>query len=213
MKHLLRVLLSAGLLAAGTAFAADLNVDFGNWDASRWLPVREERFPHIVPFVQHPGYIENLIPPGANEKDLIAAKDGLGVATLLVRDFVGADVAVRCELAFERKGAPAVNFRTQVKGEVTGDTYSLVLYEKGVNLWKCAGGKWSKVGATEFAVTPGVFHELRLYARGERFGVYVDGKQRLDCRDATALGAGAVGLWAGEGPCRFRSFRMHALGR
>jgi hypothetical protein len=194
-------------LVAGAAGAKTIAVDFARWDLSQWLPVRQAEYPKVVPFVQGAGYIENYLPPGASEQDIEACKNGLGVAVMLLRGVPAGDLTVRCETAFDRKGAPAINFRTQHLGGVTGATYSLVLYEKGINLWKYSGGKWSKVGATEFAVSAGEFHEVRLYARGVAFRVYVDGRPRLSCRDAEPLPAGGIGLWSGEGPCRFRSLR------
>lgn len=201
-------------IAASAVLAADtVKVDFGHWDHSLWRPVREARFPAIVPFVQRPGHIENLIPAGADEKDIVAAKDGIGAAILLLRDYSGADLTLRASLAFERKGAPAVIFRVQRQGDIAGEQYSLVLYEAGVNLWKYSGGKWSKVGATKFEVAPTVFHDLRLFARGGDFTVFVDGQKKLLCTDPQPLPAGEVGIWSGEGPCFFQKFLKKGLAK
>lgn len=188
-----------------------MKCDFRNWDPSQWLPCREERFPAIVSFVQIDDYLENYLAPGHTEKEIVAMKDGLGAAMLLLRDFTASDLAARCETAFERKGAPAIMFRVQRTADVTGPMYSLVLYEQGVNLWKYDGKKFSKVGASKFAVQPGVFHELRVYARGGTFTVFVNRERKLVCEDPQPLPAGEAGLWSGEGPCRFRSFRVGKL--
>lgn len=200
-----------GVLSVELATAQPLQVNFSSWDQSRWLPCREDRFPKVVPFVQRQGYIENHIAPGHTEKEIVAMKDGLGASMLLLRDFAACDLAARCETAFDRKGAPAIMFRVQRTGEVTGAMYSLVLYEQGVNLWKYDGKKFSKIGATKFAVQPGVFHELRVYARGGTFAVFVNRERKLVCDDPQPLAAGETGLWSGEGPCRFRSFRIGNL--
>jgi hypothetical protein len=204
-KLLAGVCLATSLAASGVALGESLRFDFGDWDAARWLPVREDRYPAIAPFVQRGGHIENHLPPGVSEEDIVATKDGVGVSMMLLRDVVTTDLIAHCDMAFDGKGAPAINFGVQRRGEVVGDTYSLVLYEKGVNLWKNLGGKWSRVGATEKAIAPGVFHEVGLYARGGVFGVYVDGEKLLRCADPSPLGPGEVGIWSGEGPCRFRS--------
>jgi len=194
------------------ALAADaIKVDFGNWDRSRWLPVREARFPAAAPFVQRDAYIENFIAPGHDEKEIVAAKDGLGVAMMLRRDFRGADVGLRCTMSFERQGAPAIIFRVQRQGDVTGEMYSLVLYHAGLNLWKFSGGKWSKVDARKFEVAPSAFHEVRVYARGGDFFVYLDGARKMACSDPEPLPAGEVGIWSGEGPCRFGKFVSRPL--
>lgn len=199
------------LALSSAAFAAAFTVNFANWDRSRWLPVREPRFPVIVPFVQCDGCIENYLEPGREEKDIVGMKDGIGAAMLMLRDFRAADLTARCELAFERKGAPALMLRSQREGDLTGSMYSLVVYERGLNLWKCDAGKWSKVGASEFDVAPGVFHDLRVYVRGNTFSIYLNGEHRLVCADPAPLAEGEVGLWSGEGPCRFRSFSVRSL--
>ncbi len=207
-----RLAISALLLTSTAAFAADtVKVDFGNWDRSLWRPVREGRFPAIVPFVQREGYIENTLPAGASEKDIVAAKDGIGVATMLLRDFCAADVMLRASMAFERKGAPALIFRVQREGDVVGEMYSLVLYAEGVNLWKFAGGKWAKTGLVKFPVSPTVFHDVRLFARGGDFTVFVDGEKKLQCTDPQPLGPGEAGVWSGEGPCFFQKFTKRPL--
>ena len=200
------------LLTATSLFAADtVKVDFADWDHSLWRPVREARFPVIVPFVQRAGYLENLIPLGADEKDIIAAKDGMGVAIMLRRDFCAADVTLRASMAFARKGAPAIIFRVQRQEDIAGDMYSLVLYAEGLNLWKFSGGKWSKVGASKFEVAPRDFHDVRLFARGGDFTVFLDGQKKLLCSDPQPLGPGEVGLWSGEGPCFFSIFLAKPL--
>lgn len=198
-------------LSASIAAADVLRVDFSDWDRSLWRPVREERFPQIVPFVQHRDYIENLIPVGPSEKDIVAMKDGIGGAIMLLRDFCGSDVAVRSTMAFERKGAPAILFRAQREGDVIGQHYSLVLYAQGVNLWKFSNNKFTKIAAAKFPVTPAEFHEMRLYARGGDFTVFVDGQKKMTCSDPEPLPAGEVGLWSGEGPCKFKNFSQRPI--
>lgn len=206
-----RCLCLLGLGCTALAAAQSVKCDFAVWDHSRWAPCREPRFPKIVPFIHRDGYLENTIAAGYTEKEIVAAKDGVGVAMLALRDFAAGDLAARCETAFERKGAPAIMFRVERSGELTGRMYSLVLYEHGVNLWKYDGKKFSKVGASKFAVEPGIFHELRVYARGDSFTILVNRERRLVCEDPDPLPAGEVGLWSGEGPCRFRSFRARRL--
>lgn len=211
-RRLLGFCLTMSLIVCGATRADTMRFDFGDWDATRWRPVREGRYPAIVPFVQRLGYIENHLPPDAREEDVVAARDGLGVSMMVLRGIVAQDLVVECAMAFDRKGAPAINFGVQRQGEVVGDTYSLVLYEKGVNLWRNTGGEWSKVGATELPAMPGAFHDVRLYARGGRFGVYVDGRRVLRCADPRPLGPGEVGIWSGEGRCRFRAFSVSTPG-
>jgi hypothetical protein len=207
-----RLSLAGLLLATGAVHAADaIRVDFANWDHSLWRPVREARFPAIVPFVQRESYIENALPAGVTEKDIVAAKDGIGVSTMLLLDFATADLTLRADMAFERKGAPSLIFRVQRTGEIAGEMYSLVLYAEGLNLWKFSAGKWAKTGASKFAVAPTAFHDVRVFARGGDFTVFVDGVKKLLCSDAQPLPAGEAGVWSGEGPCFFRKFLARPL--
>ena len=186
-------------------------VNFAQWDRQLWLPVHESYVPVINLFAQQKGYIENPIPPGAAEKDIVGCAGGLGLAFMLLKDFRAADLVARAEMAFDRKGAPAIFFRTQREGVVTGLSYSLVIYEKGVNFWQYDGKKWGKVAFTRFDLAPGAFHDLMVEARGEHFVVHVDGQLKLECDDPAALPAGDIGLWAGEGPCRIKSFAARPL--
>jgi hypothetical protein len=204
----LRVLFMAGsFLCASMALAQTVKVDFtAPWDRSQWRAAREERFPLIVPMIQKPGWIENSLPAEATEQEIVSARGGIGIAMMLWQGADVADLSIRCEMAFERQGAPAIQFRTRHQGDITTDSYSLVLYEKGLNLWKFSNGKNTKAGAALFPVSPGEFHEVRLLVRGPYIWVSVDGQRRLAAYDPDPLPAGAVGLWSGEGPCRFRSF-------
>lgn len=114
-------------------------------------------------------------------------------------------------MAFARQGAPAILLRARRQGDVTGDMYSLVLYHAGINLWKFCGGKWGKVGASKLAVAPAIFHELRLYARSGDFLVYLDRERRMACSEPQPLPAGEIGIWSGEGPCKFQKFFARPL--
>ena len=44
-------------------------------------------------------------------------------------------------------------------------------------------------------MTSGVWHELRVEAKGDHFNIFWDGKEVLDAHDQTSLQAGRIGLW------------------
>jgi hypothetical protein len=201
-----RFALPIGMLCATAAVAASIHVDFGNWDCNRWLPVKEAAFPEIGKMVQHDGYIENYIPAGASDKDVLGCKTG--TAVMLLKDFCERDFVARASLAFEGKGAPGLLLRVQREGTITGLMYSLIVYKDGVNLWRYDGKKWAKVGFTKFPVEPGKFHSLQVHARGNNFIVHVDGVRVLDVTEKESLPAGEIGLWLGEGICRAESFSV-----
>ncbi len=181
---------------------------FTTWPSPAWRMVREARFPAVGRFVPVTEGIANFIPQGADEKDVAAAKGGLGVASAVVCDTRVWDCTVLARLAFEAKGAPAILLRTQVHGCVTGDTLSLVVYQGGVILWRLAGDKWSKVAAAEMPVAEQQTHHVRVVLAGPSAKVWLDGKRVLEVADVGLAEAGAIGIWAGEGPCRFEALRF-----
>ena len=181
---------------------------FGAQPMTGWRLVREPRFPELGAWVPASDAIVNYIPPGADEKALVAATGGLGITSSIVEGITTRDCAVIGQLAFERKGAPAILLRAAVDGEVTGEVLSLVLYEKGINLWRYDGSKWHKAGASAFPVEEGVFHRVKAVALGPSVTVWVDGKKVLAAKDVGLDQPGAIGIWAGEGPCYFKSLRI-----
>ena len=72
-------------------------------------------------------------------------------------------------------------------------------------------GRTDTRGASQFEVAPGIFHELRVYARGGDFSVYLDRDRKWACSDPQPLPAGEIGIWSGEGPCRFEKFFARPL--
>jgi len=200
--------LTAACLAHADSRPAFYSSDFSHWPLADWAAVREASLARPGAFVSCERGIANFLPAGADEKDIIAAKDGLGLAAAVARGAVVRDCTVVARLGFERKGAPSILLRTQLSGEVTGDTLSLVLYEKGVNLWRFGGGKWSKAGAAEFPVAEKTMHRMEVRLVGPRAEVRVDGESVLKVDDVGLAKPGAVGIWAGEGPCVFQSLRM-----
>ena len=208
MKYVLPAVL---LLVVATALAAGwvAKVDFAHWDRDRWLPVKEKAFPEIGQMVQHEGYIENYIPPGAADKDVLGCR--VGTALMLLKDFNEADFSARATLAFEGKGAPGLLLRVQRDGVITGKMYSLILYKDGVNLWRYTGEKWAKVAFAKFPVREKEFHTLTVQARGTRFVIGVDRKLVLQAKEEESLPAGEIGLWLGEGVCRVKDFAVRPL--
>ncbi len=185
-----------------------LSYDFATWPQESFLMAREERFPTAGEFYVTDRGLRNRIPDGVEEKDLIAAKDGVGVASAIIRDLSIADVRVDCSMAFEAKGAPSVLLRAQLQDGVLGKMYSLVLYDKGLNLWFFNGEKWAKAASTQFEVEAGKAHDVRVMMKGKRCWVAVDGDVMLETRELEFTEAGAIGIWAGEGPCTFGDMRV-----
>jgi len=175
--------------------------------------VREGRFPHAGTFDTNPLGLRNRIPDGVSEEDLVAAKDGVGVASAVINGVSVADLRVDAKMAFEAKGAPSILLRAQLNDGVLGKMYSLVLYEKGLNLWFFDGEKWGKAAEAKFEVEAGKAHGVRVMMAGKRAWVSVDGKVMLETRTLEFTDAGAVGIWAGEGPCYFDHLRVRYMSK
>jgi len=194
--------------------------DFTRWPQLGWIDAREERFPAFGQWVTSDNGITNFIPADAEEKDVVAMKDGLGMASSVIEGLQARDLTVIAYMAFERKGAPSILLRAQTREEivrgrrsvVTGKTLSLVLYEKGINLWYFNGEKWSKAGAATLEVEPGVMHRVKATLTGSCARVWLDGKRVVDVTDLELTDCGAVGIWAGEGPCTFKSLLVRTCG-
>jgi hypothetical protein len=210
------VFIACAILACvGSALASPrdyFSAQFGRWDLSRWRIVREPRFASFGRWVQAPTdplAIQNYVPAGTSEADLTAAKNAVGVVQMMVRDVSAGDFDAEAVTAFEGKGAPSIMFHARYDGDVTPEMGCVVIYEKGVNVWRLgADGKWSKVAAAEFAVSPGEYHRLGVHVRGDHITVQVDGKSVVRAVDRAVAGTGGVGIWGGEGICRFRSFTL-----
>lgn len=194
--------------------------DFTRWPQLGWVDAREERFPALGQWMTSDKGITNFIPADAEEKDVVAMKDGLGMASSVIDGLQARDLTVIGTMAFERKGAPSILLRAQTREEivrgrrsiVTGKTLSLVLYEKGINLWYFNGEKWSKAGAATLEVEPGVMHRVKATLTGSCARVWLDGKRVVDVTDLELTDCGAVGIWAGEGPCYFNRLLVRSCG-
>ena len=187
-----------------------LAAHFDRWDNGRWRIVREPRFASFGHWVKAPGdalAIQNFVPAGTSTVDLTAAKDAVGVVQMMVRDGSAGDFDAEAVTAFEGKGAPSIMFHARYEGDVTPEMGCVVIYEKGVNVWKLgADGKWSKLAAAEFPVSEKDYHRLGVHVRGDHITVQVDGNTVVHAVDKA--GTGGIGIWGGEGICRFRSFSV-----
>jgi hypothetical protein len=67
--------------------------------------------------------------------------------------------------------------------------------EDNVRLYYVKGGKRSQIASWSGRVTSGVWHELAITAKGDRFEVWWEGRKVLEKRDTTFAQAGKVGLW------------------
>jgi 3-keto-disaccharide hydrolase len=67
--------------------------------------------------------------------------------------------------------------------------------EDNYRLYHVVDGRRRQFAGVNFKVTPGVWHELRVEAVGNKFSCYYDGAKKIDATDDTFKDAGKVGLW------------------
>jgi hypothetical protein len=64
-----------------------------------------------------------------------------------------------------------------------------------VRVDRVLAGSRRKVGVWETRISEGMWHELTVEARGDRFEVFLDGSEVGHSRDAAFVGAGKFGVW------------------
>jgi hypothetical protein len=67
--------------------------------------------------------------------------------------------------------------------------------EDNVRLYKVVGGQRRQFAGANIKVPSGVWQELRLTARGDRFEVFLNGKSLYGATDTTFANPGRVALW------------------
>lgn len=84
-------------------------------------------------------------------------------------------------------------FRLQDK-----DNYYVVrtnALEDNFRLYHVVNGRRIQFAGSNFRVTPHVWHEIRVEARGDQFQCYYDGQLKITAQDNTFKDGGKIGLW------------------
>ena len=187
-----------------------MKIDFGN---KNWLNddicyAYSYRFEETPVFVQKDGYVENQ-----QYGNGIYDYDNISLLTKK-KYSAGAKASIRC--AFENLGAPLIviadEMYTDKRGVLRyGDYLEIVLYKKGVNVWKMwmedEKVSWKKLVGVEFPVSEGDIHTLSTEITPEGLNVEADGHKfflRIDDLYSTFH----LGLDACEGINRFYSFEI-----
>jgi len=67
--------------------------------------------------------------------------------------------------------------------------------ENNYRLYHVVNGRRSQFAGSNFKVTSGEWHELRVEATGNKITCYYDGDKKIEATDSTFKDAGKVGLW------------------
>lgn len=78
------------------------------------------------------------------------------------------------------------------------DNYYIVranALENNFRLYHVVSGRRIQFAGSNFKVTPGAWHEIRVEARGNEFRCSYDGQLKITAQDSTFKDAGRIGLW------------------
>ncbi len=81
---------------------------------------------------------------------------------------------------------------------VDADNYYLAranALENSVNFYRVVKGRRTQLAGWHGKVKGGVWHDLRIDAKGAHVDVYYEGKKVIDAQDTTFQNAGRVGVW------------------
>jgi len=67
--------------------------------------------------------------------------------------------------------------------------------EDNYRLYHVVNGRRIQFAGSNFKVAPGVWHQMRVEARGNEFRCYYDGQLKITAQDGTFKDAGKIGLW------------------
>lgn len=67
--------------------------------------------------------------------------------------------------------------------------------EDNYRLYHVVKGRRVQFAGANFKVTPNVWHEMKVEARGNEFKCYYDGQMKITAKDDTFKDAGKIGLW------------------
>ncbi|MBI5746273.1 MAG: hypothetical protein HZA13_04655 [Nitrospirae bacterium] len=67
--------------------------------------------------------------------------------------------------------------------------------EGNVRLYYVKDGRRHQIASWDGKVTKGIWHEIRIEARGDHLEIYWDGKKIIDAHDTTFRDAGKIGVW------------------
>ena len=67
--------------------------------------------------------------------------------------------------------------------------------EGNVRLYYVKDGRRHQIASWDGKVAKGIWHEIRIDARGEHLEIYWDGKKVIDAHDTTFRDAGKIGVW------------------
>lgn len=199
------VAVSAVLMALGCASGPE------SLELERLHSVREARFSEPGGWETVEGAVTNVIPPDATPDDLKAARDGAGVSLALVDELDAQDVWVEAQVAFGEGGAPGIAFRVREDDGVVSAMYVLVVFGRGIVLWRLKDGHAEPLYTNAFFVAADTPHVIGVRAVGDLIAIGFNGREIYTVKDTLLVEPGGVGISAREGPCYFLAFHSRSL--
>jgi hypothetical protein len=166
--------------------------------------LREARHPYVVSagtWRAEEGGLVNVFGPAPGGR---GAVETLG----LVEGFRARDFVLEGRVTFDASAVGGVVFRVQEAGGVIADMYTATFSAGGIDLWLLKRGTWMLLSRDVRPLASGRPYALRVEVQGDKMTLYLDGEPLLEARDSFLPDAGAVGLYAREGLCRFESVNV-----
>lgn len=217
------------LAASASGAASDgIRVDFadGKWDKARWTEVRQAAWDRGNPFDQEPDHIVCRADPSWSDEELFKNHVSEVFSCIMLTNVFSGRLTVSTEASFDHRMAPAIVIADETPKDAQGreelrDFYEIVLYDKGLNVWRHrnpVGGEpiYDKAAYLEADFEPKKTYKLEVSLRpmtvkggrsacdvrvtcgGRSFGLQEPGFPR----------SFRVGVIGSEGRCRFRSFEV-----
>ena len=185
----------------------DIKLTKGNWE-DKLFHAYTVRFPFTPKLIQEKDCIKN----GTNPK----MKDGFDYTSLLTKEKYPCNTTISATCSFENFGAPLLLFVDKIKQDDVGNLwyggcYEIVLFEKGVNVWKhfMVGDevKWVKLFFAAFPVDSNKKYEISatILEQGMDFAV---NDQKFFLRIENMAAEMHVGFTACEDINRFYNFSV-----
>lgn len=160
----------------------------GAWKTSEWILVKSPRWEHGGGWEQKADHIQNQVPSGATEEQLLGKLASETYTSMVYARMVGTPFTLRATMAFTHQMAPLIVLAPVLGRSADGrpeyrEHFEIVIFNQGVNVWRHAvdvRGKpiWTRAAYGRFPLKPGVPYRLEVARTGKNLQVSVDGAIR-----------------------------------
>ncbi|MBU0713869.1 MAG: hypothetical protein KJ964_00760 [Verrucomicrobia bacterium] len=189
----------------------------GAWKTSEWILVKSPRWKHFGGWEQKADHIQNQVPSGATEEQMLGKLAPETYTSMVYARMVSTQFTLRATMAFMHRMAPLIVLAPVLGRSADGcpeyrEHFEIVIFDKGVNVWRHAvdvRGKpvWTRAAYGLFPLKPGVTYRLEVVKIGKNLQVSVDG-HTLGYHDEALPESCYVGITGCEGLNKFYDFSI-----